>query len=99
VASLAAQVTHVEFLIDGLVNHFGESLDWTAAWNVTSISESDWADLNARLLQRYDEILAFARSNERWDAMMIGGSFALVAHLAYHLGQIRALLGVLTAGA
>jgi hypothetical protein len=92
-ATLAAQVTHLEFLIDGLVNHFGESLDWGAAWQVSTITADDWAALVSNLHLRYDEVKAFVQANDNWDANMIGGAFALVAHIAYHHGQIREALG------
>jgi hypothetical protein len=97
ISTLAAQVSHVEFLIDAIVNHFGGSVDWSAAWKVTTVSDQEWAELIERLRTRYAEMTSFANSNERWDAMMIGGAFALVAHIGYHLGQIRAMLGILKA--
>lgn len=97
ISTLAAQVAHVEFLIDAIVNHFGGTVDWSAAWKVATVSDEEWANLIERLRMRYAEMTAFANSNECWDAMMIGGAFALVAHIAYHLGQIRALVGVLKA--
>ncbi len=99
VSTIAAQVTHVEFLIDGLVNHFGEQLDWGAAWQVNSVTADEWQALIAKLKDRYTEMRAFAAANEHWDAMMIGGAFALVAHIAYHLGQIREKAGILRANA
>ncbi len=97
ISTLAAQVSHVEFLIDAIVNHFGGSVDWSTAWKVTSVTTEEWKDLTSRLRQRYDEMKAFAQTNTTWNEMYIGGAFALVAHLGYHLGQIRQMLGILTA--
>jgi hypothetical protein len=97
VSTLAAQVAHVEFLIDAIVNHFGSSVDWSLAWKVTAVTEAEWAELTAKLQQRYAEMKAFASTNANWDEMMIGGAFALVAHVGYHLGQIRQMLGILKA--
>lgn len=96
-ATIAAQVSHIEFLIDAILNHFGEHVDWSAAWNVGAVTDDEWADLTQRLRARYEELKAFASGNTNWDQMMIGGAFALVAHIAYHLGQIREALGVIWA--
>lgn len=96
-ATIAGQVSHIDFLIDAVLNHFGEDLDWEAAWNVGAVTDEEWADLVRRLRARYDELKAYASTHADWDQMMIGGAFALVAHIAYHLGQIREALGVIRA--
>ena len=59
------------------------------------MTEAEWADLIARLQAAYQEIRRFASTFEGWDMMYVGGAFALVAHCAFHLGEIRQGLGVL----
>jgi hypothetical protein len=98
-ANLAAQVNHVRFYMDSLMAGLasgwtGERPDWPSSWQVGEVTEEEWADLVARLRATYEQILHFARTSEAWDINFVGGAFALVAHCAYHLGEIRQGLGV-----
>jgi len=98
-ASLAAQVNHLcvhlESLIAGLGSNGAVRPDWQASWQVGAVSEVEWAALLARLTAAYQEIRRFANTFESWDLKYVGGAFALVAHSAYHLGEIRQGLAVL----
>ena len=99
--NLAAQVNHTRVYLDafvtGLATGGAERPDWPGSWRVGPVDEEAWADLIAGLQAAYEQIRAFAGSFEGWDARFIGGAFALVAHSAYHLGEIRQGLGVLRA--
>lgn len=98
-ASLAAQVNHLRFYIDVMMEgaRTGEQrpADWASSWRVGAVTEAEWRTLIERLRLAYGQVRAFAASFEDWDARFIGGAFALVAHCAYHLGEIRQGLGVL----
>jgi hypothetical protein len=97
-ATLAAQVNHVRFymdsLITGLASRGAERPDWPSSWQVDAVTDEEWADLVARLNATYAQIRQFAQTFEGWDPIFVGGAFALVAHCAYHLGEIRQGLGV-----
>lgn len=71
--------------------------DWDASWRVGPVSDEEWRGLIARLHSTLAETREFVRTWENWDARFVGGAFALVAHCAYHLGEIRQGLGVLRA--
>jgi hypothetical protein len=93
-ASIAAQLNHVIFYIDlGLRYMRGENpgkQDWQAAWALTEVSASEWDDLKAKLRDRQQQLLGLIDANTQWDNDdVVGGAFAMVAHTAYHLGQIR----------
>ncbi len=92
-ATLAAQVNHVRFYIDVLLNgaRTGEQrpADWGASWRVGAVTEDEWRELIERLRVAYGQVRAFAQAFEDWDERFVGGAFALVGHCAYHLGQIR----------
>jgi hypothetical protein len=102
--TIAAQVEHVRYYLDVLHRYMrGEKLgeiDWREIWRKTgSVSTEEWQAMNARLRASYDRVSSYARNLETWDGENeIGGALAIVAHTAYHLGQIRlTLLGVRTA--
>ena len=98
-ASIAAQVNHTRFYIDGLLDvvRTGEyvKLDWDSSWQVGPVDDAGWQNLIDRLRTAYSQLQELARGFDRWDAQTIGGAFALVGHCAYHLGEVRQGLGVI----
>lgn len=98
-ATLAAQVNHTRFYLDTITRlGRGENLgkvDWTSSWQVGAVSEGEWQELIERLRGAYEETKAFASTFEDWDEDFIGGAFGIVAHCAYHLGEIRQALCVI----
>jgi hypothetical protein len=98
-ASLAAQVNHTRFYIDGLLNvvRTGEyaKLDWDSSWQIGPVDDAEWQNLIDRLRTAYGQLQEIARSFDKWDAQTIGGAFALVGHTMYHLGEIRQGIGVI----
>jgi hypothetical protein len=94
-ATIAAQVTHVCFYLDVLDRFLktgqNERVDWGEVWRtVGEVKPEEWAALQERVRQTYqrtrDSILAY----DRWDMEhSFGGAMGLLAHTAYHLGEIR----------
>ena len=101
-ASIAAQVDHTRFYIDSLLAFLisgppAEPVDWAGSWQIEAVNEAKWQELVDGLREAYGNVLIVAASFDRWDPQSIGGAFALVAHCAYHLGEVRQGLGVLRA--
>ncbi|MGI8476381.1 MAG: hypothetical protein ACR2OO_08445 [Thermomicrobiales bacterium] len=98
-ACLAAQVNHVRFYMDAVGERARSGVeqpsDWEASWRVCPVSDEEWRGLIARLRVTLADTREFVQTWEHWDARFVGGAFALVAHCAYHLGEIRQGLGVL----
>ncbi|HEX5504797.1 MAG TPA: hypothetical protein VFW96_19425 [Thermomicrobiales bacterium] len=98
-SNLAAQVNHLRFYIDVMIEgartEEQRPADWASSWRVGAVTEDEWHELVERLRVAYGQVRAFAGSFEGWDAGSVGGAFALVGHCAYHLGEIRQGLGVL----
>jgi hypothetical protein len=98
-ACLAAQVNHVRFYMDvlaeGVASGTTQKVDWAGSWAISSVTDHEWKTLIDRLRASYVETRGFIQSFENWDMQFVGGAFALVAHCAYHLGEIRQGLGVL----
>lgn len=100
-ATLAAQVKHVAFYLETVDNSVRDPnyprVDWTEIWRtVAAVTPAEWQTIQDDLRRAYDQILALARSTPDWrDETDIGGAIAVVAHTAYHLGEIRQALCVI----
>ena len=99
--NIAAKVNHARFYLDAAIeaNRTGEykPLDWASSWRVGEVTEEEWRDLQDRLRASYGEIRTFVDTFEGWNDRYIGGAFGIVAHTAYHLGEIRQALQVVKA--
>jgi hypothetical protein len=93
-ASIAAQVNHLRFYVDAVINR-EENADWDGSWKVGPVNDAEWQDLIDRLKVAMDKVRAFTETFEDWDERYIGGAIAIIAHCAYHLGEIRQGIGVL----
>lgn len=97
-ASLAAQVAHTRFYLDTLMRYIttqtNERVDWGEIWRtVGAVTPDEWEASKAALRASYDQLRALVSAYERWDTPdAIGGAIAMVAHSAYHLGEIRQAL-------
>ena len=68
-------------------------VDWGDIWQrVEAVTADEWAALKQQLQQTYQRISAMLHKIENWDDDRIGGIIAIVAHTAYHLGEIRQAL-------
>lgn len=95
-SSIAAQVTHLIYFFDvGLQYAAGnppEHVDWSRAWETTTVTDAEWSDLNNQLRDRYQQWIAMVKATDKLDGDMIAGGFNMAAHSAYHLGEIRQAL-------
>jgi hypothetical protein len=97
-ATLAAQVRHTAFYLDVVdksvrAPNFPE-VDWGEIWRTTSsVTSDEWAAIQAELRASYERIIALVHDTPDWDNMRtIGGAIGVIAHTAYHLGEIRQAL-------
>jgi hypothetical protein len=94
-ATLAAQVTHVCFYLDVLYRYIqtgqNEQVDWGEIWRtVRDVTPQEWSALQERVRQTYERTKEMIQSYDRWDMEdSLGGAMAILAHTAYHLGEIR----------
>ena len=99
-ATLAAQVKHTAFylyVIDQLIrNPNFPRQDWGEIWRTVNVVTADeWQAIQAELRLRYDEIIQLVKDTPTWGEAEIGGAIGMVAHCAYHLGEIRQALCIL----
>ena len=100
-ATLAAQVKHVAFYLDVLEKAVRESnftpVDWDEIWRtVSQVDAEQWQAIQVELRTSYARIQDLAKTPQNWPSENeIGGAIALVAHSAYHLGEIRQAMCIL----
>jgi len=99
-ASLAAQVAHVTFYIEAFerfaIHQDSSPVDWGEIWRtVEKVTPEEWDSLKDKLKQTYQRINKLFHENNIWNEDTIGGALSIVAHTAYHLGEIRQALCVL----
>jgi hypothetical protein len=100
-ATLAAQVAHVTLYLDVLESYvLGKpvgKVDWDEIWRtIGSVSPAEWDRLRRNLKQTHGRVMGTLQGLNSWDDdKVIGGTLAIVAHTAYHLGAIRQALCIL----
>ena len=97
-ATLAAQVRHVAFYLDVFERSLRESnmapVDWDEIWSSTSaVDDAEWSSIQEELRRSYGRVLTVLDETETWHGERHLATFmAMIAHSAYHLGEIRQAL-------
>ncbi|HQV68812.1 MAG TPA: hypothetical protein PLJ62_06975 [Thermoflexales bacterium] len=99
-ATLAAQVKHAAFyfyVIEMSVrNPNFPRADWGEIWRtVGAVNAAEWDAIRAELRASYVRIRALIQESPAWGEDEIGGALGVLAHTAYHLGEIRQALCIL----
>jgi hypothetical protein len=99
-ACIAAQVEHVRFYLRALLERFLQQktsgkIDWPASWQRKGVTPDEWEALKRELRETHQSVLAAVKSRDVWEGEDdIGAALAILAHTAYHLGEIRQALCV-----
>jgi hypothetical protein len=97
-ASIAAHAHHVSFGLEASAAWLAgdrTSRDWALSWTVTSVTEASWRELRDQLGARYAALRSAVERHAAVSAEAIGGVAGAVAHVAYHLGEMRQKVAVL----
>jgi len=100
-ASIAAQVEHVRFylgvLLEGCLQKktLGK-INWADSWQLKEVTPDEWEALKQALRETQQRVLTEMKNLDLWEGEDdIGASLAILAHTAYHLGEIRQALCVI----
>ena len=91
-ATIASHAAHVLYVIDLFLAHEqGEHprADWEAAWRERAVTDSAWAKLRSDLHARYAEVMRRLDRRTDWSGQAAGAWMMLLAHVSYHVGEIR----------
>jgi hypothetical protein len=97
-ATLAAQVKHVAFYLDVVDRSVRDPntprADWGEIWRTMSaVSPDEWDAIRDELRASYKRILTLIDDTPDWNSIdVIASAVGIVAHSAYHLGEIRQAL-------
>jgi len=103
-ATLAAQVKHIAFYLDVVVKATQDPnktpADWDMIWRtVSTVDEKGWEEIKEYLRVAYDGVKLWITEKPAWESeRQIGEAIAIIAHTAYHLGEIRQALCTLKQG-
>lgn len=94
--TIAGHVNHLVFYIRVLKEYVTGArkgaTDWAESWKLREVSPAEWESLKSELKAEYAGMLRFVDSMGEWiDEDCLGGTIAIVAHCAFHLGIIRML--------
>jgi hypothetical protein len=100
--SIAGQVNHLKFYIDLAMRYMrGENpgrQDWDATWKVREVNDDEWARLKEQLRESQEQLIGMIQVDPpAITEEIVGGAMAMLAHTAFHLGQIRHALLMLRA--
>lgn len=96
-ACIAAHVEHMSFYMDvtlKFVRGEQQEVDWSDIWrNVTSVTAEEWQVSQQKLREKYDGIVQVIKTSPSWEGEnFMEGAMGILAHNAYHLGEIRQAL-------
>lgn len=97
-ATLAAQVSHITYYLEVVVqsarNRNLPPADWDEIWRtVAEVDEEAWHTIKGDLRATHQSVKHLIAETPAWESdRQIGGAIAIIAHTAYHLGEVRQAL-------
>jgi hypothetical protein len=91
-ATIASHCGHVLFLLQYFAAYErGETpaADWAGSWATRVVDDAAWQALRQELRTTYDAVMARLQARDDWPEAAIAASLMLLAHCAYHVGEIR----------
>ena len=91
-AAIASHCGHVLFLIEYFAGYErGETpeADWEGSWAIRTVDDAAWLALRQELRTTYDTLMERLKAREEWLEAAVAASMMLLAHCAYHVGEIR----------
>ena len=94
-ATIAAHVAHVHYYLQVLEDRmFSRDLsyvNWNAIWeDVSGVDADDWQRMIADLKTTYERIKGHLDGADEWRGLNeLSSMLGIIAHSAYHLGEIR----------
>lgn len=97
-ATIAAHVAHTAYYLGVLEDHMFRrdlsGVDWEEVWReVSAVDAQEWAALLADLRAKYKRIMSHLDGAAEWEGIHeLSCLLGIIAHSAYHLGEIRQMM-------
>ncbi len=97
-ATIAAHVAHTRYYLEVLEDRmFGRDLsyvNWNQIWDeVGAVDEAQWESMIAELKSTYERVRGHLDSADDWQGITeLSSMLGIIAHSAYHLGEIRQMM-------
>ncbi len=92
-ATIAGHCSHVLFLLRLFIAYEEDGQaprpDWPSSWSTRVVDGPAWDNLRGELQSAYATLVAKFQARETWDQPVVGAALMLLAHCAYHVGEIR----------
>jgi hypothetical protein len=90
--TIASHSGHVLFLLqlfDAYEHGQAPTPDWEGSWATRAVDEAGWRALRDDLRAAYESVMADVESKDAWPEPRLAAAMTLLAHCAYHVGEIR----------
>ena len=97
-ATIAAHVTHTTYYLtvleDRMFRRDLSYVDWNEIWReVSGIDQDEWKRMIADLKATYERIMSHLDNAAEWEGSHeLSCLLGIIAHSAYHLGEIRQMM-------
>jgi hypothetical protein len=92
-ATIAGHCGHVLFLLRLFIAYEEDGQqphpDWPSSWSTRVVDAAAWETLRGELQAAYTTLVARFQARQTWDRPVVGAALMLLAHCAYHVGEIR----------
>ncbi|MCY3915345.1 MAG: hypothetical protein OXG49_04965 [Chloroflexi bacterium] len=97
-ATIAAHVAHTTYYLrvleDRMLGRDLSYVNWDQIWDeVSRVGADEWKRMIADLRATYERILSHLDSADQWQGINeLSSMLGIIAHSAYHLGEIRQMM-------
>ncbi|MCY3865286.1 MAG: hypothetical protein OXG68_07575 [Chloroflexi bacterium] len=97
-ATIAAHVAHATYYLrvleDRMLGRDLSYVNWDQIWDeVSRVGADEWKRMIADLRATYERILSHLDSADQWQGINeLSSMLGIIAHSAYHLGEIRQMM-------
>jgi hypothetical protein len=91
-STIASHSAHVLFLLrlfEAYEQGQTPTPNWEGSWSTRVVDDAAWRALRGELQSAYASVAARLQANDAWPEPRVAAAMILVAHCAYHVGEIR----------
>lgn len=67
-------------------------MDWPGSWRYRNLDAAAWDKLRADLRANYTTLTGLIQARTEWPEPAVGACMMLLAHVSYHVGEIKQIL-------